>query len=78
VSTADAIENLTYDVFVNEWPQQTNGLLPNGEPKRFSPQARARGGRMPQFRTIQVCPKDRLTLPPAGSRCVKPPASGGP
>jgi hypothetical protein len=39
VSTAAATENLTYDVFVNEWPQQTNGLLPNGEPKRFSPQA---------------------------------------
>jgi glyoxylase-like metal-dependent hydrolase (beta-lactamase superfamily II) len=39
MSTADAIENLAYDVFVNEWPQQTNGLLPNGEPKQFSPQA---------------------------------------
>jgi glyoxylase-like metal-dependent hydrolase (beta-lactamase superfamily II) len=37
--TAAATENLTYDVFVNEWPQQTNGLLPNGEPKQFSPQA---------------------------------------
>src|SRR5262245_49547864 len=24
------------------------------------------------FRTIQVCPKDRLTLPPAGWRCGKP------
>jgi glyoxylase-like metal-dependent hydrolase (beta-lactamase superfamily II) len=32
-------ENLTYHVFVNEWPQQTNGLLPTGEPKRFSPEA---------------------------------------
>jgi hypothetical protein len=39
MSAADGIENLSYDVFVNEWPQQTNGLLPNGEPKRFSPQA---------------------------------------
>ena len=39
MSAADAIENLSYDVSVNEWPQQTNGLLPNGEPKRFSPQA---------------------------------------
>jgi glyoxylase-like metal-dependent hydrolase (beta-lactamase superfamily II) len=39
VSIADAAENLSYDVFVNEWPQQTNGLLPNGEPKQFSPQA---------------------------------------
>ena len=37
--TVAATENLTYDVFVNEWPQQTNGLLPNGEPKQFSPQA---------------------------------------
>ena len=33
MSTAHAIENLSYDVFVNEWPQQTNGLLPNGEPR---------------------------------------------
>jgi hypothetical protein len=24
------------------------------------------------FRTIQVCPKDRLTLPLAGWRCGKP------
>jgi glyoxylase-like metal-dependent hydrolase (beta-lactamase superfamily II) len=39
MSTADVTENLSYDVFVNEWPQQTNGLLPNGEPKRFSPEA---------------------------------------
>ncbi len=39
MGAADAIENLSYDVFVNEWPQQTNGLLPNAEPKRFSPQA---------------------------------------
>jgi glyoxylase-like metal-dependent hydrolase (beta-lactamase superfamily II) len=39
ISAADAIENFSYHVFVNEWPQQTNGLLPNGEPKRFSPQA---------------------------------------
>jgi glyoxylase-like metal-dependent hydrolase (beta-lactamase superfamily II) len=31
--------NLTYDVFVNDPPPQGNGVLPNGEPKRFSPQA---------------------------------------
>ena len=31
----------------------------------------------PRFRTFQGCPKDRLTLPPAGSRCVRPPAPGG-
>jgi glyoxylase-like metal-dependent hydrolase (beta-lactamase superfamily II) len=30
--------NLAYDVFVNDPPRQ-DGLLPNGEPKRFSPQA---------------------------------------
>jgi glyoxylase-like metal-dependent hydrolase (beta-lactamase superfamily II) len=34
-----SIENLTYDVFVNDPPPQDNGLLPNGEPKLFSPQA---------------------------------------
>jgi glyoxylase-like metal-dependent hydrolase (beta-lactamase superfamily II) len=31
-------ENLTYDVFVNDPPPQ-DGLLPNGEPKLFSPTA---------------------------------------
>jgi glyoxylase-like metal-dependent hydrolase (beta-lactamase superfamily II) len=31
-------ENLTYDVFVNDPPPQ-DGFLPNGEPKRFSPEA---------------------------------------
>ena len=30
--------DLTYDVFVNDPPPQ-DGVLPNGEPKRFSPQA---------------------------------------
>ncbi|MEU6644192.1 MBL fold metallo-hydrolase [Saccharomonospora sp. NPDC046836] len=30
---------LDYDVFINEPPPQDNGLLPNGEPRRFSPQA---------------------------------------
>jgi hypothetical protein len=30
--------NLAYDVLVNDPPPQ-DGLLPNGEPKRFSPQA---------------------------------------
>ena len=32
-------EHLTYEVFVNDPPAQDIGLLPNGEPKRFSPQA---------------------------------------
>jgi hypothetical protein len=30
------------------------------------------------FRTIQVCPKDWLTLPPAGWRCGKPTKLGRP
>ena len=30
--------NLAYDVLVNDPPPQ-DGVLPNGEPKRFSPQA---------------------------------------
>ena len=39
MSTTEAVsETLTYDVFVNEAPPQ-DGVLPNGEPKRFSPQA---------------------------------------
>ena len=38
MSTPTAAETLTYDVFVNEPPPQ-DGVLPNGEPKRFSPQA---------------------------------------
>jgi glyoxylase-like metal-dependent hydrolase (beta-lactamase superfamily II) len=33
-----AAETLTYDVFINEPPPQ-DGVLPNGEPKRFSPAA---------------------------------------
>src|SRR5262249_9684095 len=32
-------ENIAYDVFVNDPPPQDNGLLPNGEPKQFSPMA---------------------------------------
>jgi len=32
-------EALTYDVFINDPPPQNNGLLPNGEPKLFSPLA---------------------------------------
>jgi glyoxylase-like metal-dependent hydrolase (beta-lactamase superfamily II) len=32
-------EKLGYDVFVNEPPPQDIGLLPNGEPKLFSPEA---------------------------------------
>jgi hypothetical protein len=31
--------SLSADVFVNDPPPQDNGLLQNGEPKRFSPQA---------------------------------------
>ena len=38
MSTTTETETLTYDVFVNEPPPQ-DGVLPNGEPKRFSPQA---------------------------------------
>ena len=38
MSTTAATETLTYDVFVNEPPAQ-DGVLPNGEPKRFSPTA---------------------------------------
>ena len=32
-------ESIAYDVFVNDPPPQDNGLLPNGEPKQFSPMA---------------------------------------
>jgi glyoxylase-like metal-dependent hydrolase (beta-lactamase superfamily II) len=35
----NSTENLTYDVFVNDPPSQNNGLLPNGDPKLFSPMA---------------------------------------
>src|ERR1700748_2115043 len=38
MSTTRATESLRYDVFVNEPPPQ-DGVLPNGEPKRFSPTA---------------------------------------
>jgi glyoxylase-like metal-dependent hydrolase (beta-lactamase superfamily II) len=37
-TTTPRIENLTYDVFVNQPPPQ-DGLLPNGETKLFSPEA---------------------------------------
>jgi glyoxylase-like metal-dependent hydrolase (beta-lactamase superfamily II) len=37
MSTAQ--DGLAFEVFVNEPPAQDNGLLPNGEPKLFSPQA---------------------------------------
>jgi hypothetical protein len=30
-----------------------------------------------RLRTIQACPKDRLTFAPAGWRCGKPAADGG-
>jgi glyoxylase-like metal-dependent hydrolase (beta-lactamase superfamily II) len=36
--TDTATRTLTYDVFINDPPPQS-GVLPNGEPKRFSPQA---------------------------------------
>jgi glyoxylase-like metal-dependent hydrolase (beta-lactamase superfamily II) len=39
MSSTEATGNLTYDVFVSDPPPQDNGLLPNGEPKTFSPQA---------------------------------------
>ena len=38
MSTTTTADTLTYDVFVNEPPPQ-EGVLPNGEPKRFSPMA---------------------------------------
>jgi glyoxylase-like metal-dependent hydrolase (beta-lactamase superfamily II) len=34
----NSTDNLSYDVFINDPPPQ-DGLLPNGEPKLFSPQA---------------------------------------
>jgi len=37
--SSSASETLSYDVFVNGPPPQDNGVLPNGEPKLFSPQA---------------------------------------
>jgi glyoxylase-like metal-dependent hydrolase (beta-lactamase superfamily II) len=39
MSNTEATSALTYDVFINDPPPQDNGLLPNGEPKLFSPQA---------------------------------------
>jgi hypothetical protein len=36
--TATDMATLTYDVFVNERPTH-DGVLPNGEPRLFSPQA---------------------------------------
>src|SRR4051794_6652873 len=38
-ATVNSTEILSYDVFVNEPPPGNNGLLPNGEPKLFSPEA---------------------------------------
>jgi glyoxylase-like metal-dependent hydrolase (beta-lactamase superfamily II) len=34
-----ATDRLTYDVFINDPPLQDNGVLPNGEPRLFSPLA---------------------------------------
>jgi glyoxylase-like metal-dependent hydrolase (beta-lactamase superfamily II) len=39
MSSVGTATTLTYDVFVNDPPPQDNGLLPNGEPKLFSPEA---------------------------------------
>jgi glyoxylase-like metal-dependent hydrolase (beta-lactamase superfamily II) len=39
MSTRAATEILTYAVFVNDPPPQDDGVLPNGEPRQFSPQA---------------------------------------
>ena len=39
MSSTDATQTLTYDVFVNDPPPQDNGVLPNGEQKLFSPMA---------------------------------------
>jgi glyoxylase-like metal-dependent hydrolase (beta-lactamase superfamily II) len=39
MSATNATETLTYDVFINDPPPQDNGVLPNGEPKQFSPEA---------------------------------------
>jgi glyoxylase-like metal-dependent hydrolase (beta-lactamase superfamily II) len=38
MSSSEATGTLTYDVFVNDPPPQ-HGVLPNGEPKLFSPMA---------------------------------------
>jgi glyoxylase-like metal-dependent hydrolase (beta-lactamase superfamily II) len=38
VATGALSETLTYDVYINDPPPQ-DGVLPNGEPKRFSPEA---------------------------------------
>ena len=34
----NSTDNLSYDVFINE-PAPQDGVLPNGEPKKFTPQA---------------------------------------
>jgi glyoxylase-like metal-dependent hydrolase (beta-lactamase superfamily II) len=38
MSTTEATSTLSYDVFINDPPPQ-DGVLPNGEPKLFSPEA---------------------------------------
>jgi glyoxylase-like metal-dependent hydrolase (beta-lactamase superfamily II) len=38
MSSSEATSTLSYDVFINDPPPQ-DGLLPNGEPKLFSPEA---------------------------------------
>jgi glyoxylase-like metal-dependent hydrolase (beta-lactamase superfamily II) len=37
--TMSSTGRLAYDVFINDPPQQDNGALPNGEPRRFPPLA---------------------------------------
>jgi glyoxylase-like metal-dependent hydrolase (beta-lactamase superfamily II) len=39
MSATETTQTLTYDVFINDPAPQDNGVLPNGEPKQFSPQA---------------------------------------
>jgi hypothetical protein len=34
----NSTDNLSYDVFIND-PAPQDGVLPNGEPKTFTPQA---------------------------------------
>jgi glyoxylase-like metal-dependent hydrolase (beta-lactamase superfamily II) len=38
-TAGEATDSLAYEVFVNDPPQQDIGVLPNGEPKQFSPEA---------------------------------------
>ena len=46
--------SLTYDVFVNDPPPQSNGRLPNGEPKLFSPHGQHADLRPPRTRSSRT------------------------